>query len=398
MNDTSVCELHPSGSTRRIVGYVYFDFICYLSIGLPLAVLPPYVHLRMGYSAMLAGLAISIQYIATLSSRPWSGRICDRAGAKVAVLRGMAIITISGIVLVAASLLHAMPILSMAVLLLSRLLLGVGQSLSAIGAILWGIGATGSENTTKVITLNGIATYGGMALGAPIGVALNQRWDLSSIGVVTTILCAISYLLARRKSPVTVRPGDHLPFLHVLGHIAPHGAALALGGVGYSVLATFITLFYASRHWGGAAFCLTVFGATFVLTRMFFHRMIDYYGGFQVTMVCLALESAAMVLLWRASAPWMAFVGAALTGFGFSLVYPALGTETVACISESNRGSALAVFSGFADVSFFLTGPIAGAVIGAFGYASVFVYALACVMAALGIVVMLRFAQKHASS
>ena len=55
------------GRTWRLAGYVYFTFICYVSIGLPLAVLPPFVHLRMGYSAVLAGLAISIQYIATLA-------------------------------------------------------------------------------------------------------------------------------------------------------------------------------------------------------------------------------------------------------------------------------------------------------------------------------------------
>ena len=54
---------------RRILSFVYFTFVCYLSIGLPLAVLPPYVHYRMGYSAALAGLAVSIQYIATLASR-----------------------------------------------------------------------------------------------------------------------------------------------------------------------------------------------------------------------------------------------------------------------------------------------------------------------------------------
>ena len=74
-------ELVRRGSTWHIVSFVYFTFICYLSIGLPIAVLPPYVHLRMGYSAALAGLVISIQYIATLASRPWAGRISDRAGA-----------------------------------------------------------------------------------------------------------------------------------------------------------------------------------------------------------------------------------------------------------------------------------------------------------------------------
>jgi len=60
----------------------------------------------------------------------------------------------------------------------------------------------------------------------------------------------------------------HLPFSHVLGRVAPHGMGLALGGVGYSVLATFVTLFYVSRHWNGAALCLTAFGGGFILARL----------------------------------------------------------------------------------------------------------------------------------
>ncbi len=77
-------------------------------------------------------------------------------------------------------------------------------------------------------------------------------------------------------------------------------------------------------------------------------------------------------------------------GFGNSLVFPALGVEAVQRVSIENRGTALGVYTVFADVSFFLVGPVAGAVIGAFGYASVFLFALACVLAALGIVMVLR--------
>ena len=102
-----------TAGTRHILGFVYFTFICYLSIGLPLAVLPPYVHLRMGYSAAFAGLVISIQYIATLASRPWAGRISDHAGAKVSVLWGMGACTASGALLVGAAALHHTPWLSL---------------------------------------------------------------------------------------------------------------------------------------------------------------------------------------------------------------------------------------------------------------------------------------------
>lgn len=397
---TASVEAIPSvesrAGTRHILSFVYFTFICYLSIGLPLAVLPPYVHLRMGYSAMLAGLVISVQYIATLASRPWAGRISDRAGAKVSVLWGMGACTASGAALVAAAAVHQIPWLSFSILILSRLILGIGESLGSTGSTLWGITSAGQESTAKVISYNGISTYGAMALGAPLGVILDAEWGLASIGLLTIVVGAISLAIAFRKPPVPVVHGEHLPFSRVLGRVAPHGMGLALGGVCYSVLATFITLFYASRHWNGAALCLTAFGVAFIVARLLFIQTINRFGGFPVAMVCLAVESLGLLFLWQAQSTWMAIVGAALGGFGFSLVFPAIGVEAVKRVPENNRGTALGVYTAFSDVSFFLTGPLAGAVIGVYGYASVFLFALISVLIALAIVIVLRQLRSHA--
>jgi MFS family permease len=386
-------ETLPVGasSARRLIGYVYFTFVCYLSIGLPLAVLPPYVHLKMGYSAALAGLVISIQYIATLASRPWAGRISDHAGAKVAVLWGMGACSASGLMVIAAAALHQMPWASISVLFLSRLVLGVGESLGSTGSTLWGITAAGPMHTARVISYNGIATYGGLAMGAPLGVVLDQAWGLTSIGLLTAVLGAVSLVFAFRKSPVHVTPGEHLPFAHVLGRVFAHGMGLALGGIGYSVLATFVTLYYAARHWNsnGAALCLTAFGFAFIVARLLFIHTIDRFGGFPVAIVCLAVESVGVLLLWASVSPWMASAGAALAGFGYSLVFPALGVEAVKRVPQNSRGTALGVYTAFADVSFFLTGPIAGGVIGIWGYRSVFLYALGAVYCALAIVIVL---------
>ena len=395
---TSVSAASPTASnpsTRHIIGFVFFTFIVYLSIGLPLAVLPPYVHLRMGYSAALAGLVISIQYIATLFSRPWAGHISDRVGAKVSVLWGMGACSSSGALLMVAAALHAFPWLSFAFLILSRLVLGVGESLGSTGSTLWGISSAGQASTAKIISFNGISTYGAMALGAPLGVALdslcgNPQWGLASIGLLTLLIGAFSLALAYRKSPVPVTPGEHLSFRHVLGRVAPHGMGLALGGVGYSVLATFVTLFYLSRHWTGAALCLTAFGLAFIAARLLFIQTINRFGGFPVAMACLAVESMGLLLLWISSSPWMAFSGAAITGFGFSLVFPAFGVEAVKRVAINNRGAALGVFTAFADISFFLTGPLAGVAIGVWGYSSAFAFGLVCVLGALGIAIVLR--------
>ena len=374
------------GITGQIVGSTSFTLVVYLAIGLPLAILPAYVHLRMGFSAALAGLVISVQYIATFLSRPWAGHISDHAGAKIAVIWGMAMCTGSGILLLAAALLHGIPWLSITCLVASRLALGVGESLGSTGATLWGISTVGQENTAKVISFNGISTYGAMALGAPLGVVLETHFGLLSLGLLTMAVCGTSVVFAMGKRAAPVVAGEHLPFQSVLGRVAPHGAALALGGVGYSVLATFVTLFYASRHWNGAALCLTAFGVTFIAARLLFIHAIERFGGFPVAIACLTVEAAGVLMLWRSHSPWIAFAAAALTGFGFALVFPAIGVEAVRRVPEKNRGTALGVYTGFSDVSFFLVGPIAGTVIGAFGYASAFLFALICVLTSLGIV------------
>ncbi len=382
--------------TWHIAGYVYFTFICYVSIGLPLAVLPPFVHLRMGYSAVLAGLAVSIQYIATLLSRPWAGRISDRMGAKVSVLWGMACCAASGAFLVGAAALHAVHWLSFAVLIASRLVLGVGESLGSTGSTLWGITSAGQEHTAKVIGLNGISTYGGMALAAPLG-----RHSRSAVG------------------PGVYRRCDHS---HLRGELSPWRGARIRFRLSPASTCPLRTCWAAWRRtawvsrWAASA---TAFWPR--LSRCIMPAALERGGALphglwrRVYRCARAVHqnhqpfrrvpggdrfarlsnSLGMLLLWQAVAPWMALAGAAVSGLGFSLVFPAIGVEAVKRVPEFNRGTALGVYTAFADVSFFLVGPIAGAIIGFFGYASVFLFALISVLAALGIVLVLKEMQRR---
>src|SRR3569623_356097 len=383
-------------SARNIISFTALSFVVYLAIGLPLAVLPEYVHLRMGYHASLAGAVISIQYIATFLSRPWAGRISDHKGAKISVLWGMAACTASGILLFGAAALHRNPAwLSLTILLISRHVLDIGESLGSTGATLWGISSAGPEHTAKVISYNGVSTYGALALGAPLGVVMESNLGLTSVALLAIVVSAAAYVWAAMKSPVPGTPGELLPFRSVLGRVMPHGTGLALGGVVYSALATFVTFFYASRRWDGAALCLTAFGFAFIATRLVFIRTIGTFGGFPVTKVSHVVESLGVLNLWLSVSPRMALCGAALAGAGYSLVFPALGVEAVERVPIENRGTALSVYTVFADVYFFMVGPVAGAVLGAFGYRSVFLFALVCVIAALGIVWVLAGKKRH---
>ncbi len=144
------------------------------------------------------------------------------------------------------------------------------------------------------------------------------------------------------------------------------------------------------REWGGA---LPDYGirVAFIVVRLLFIHSIHRWGGFRVAVACFARRWRFSAVVGRNIAV-DGFGGAALTGFGFSLVFPALGVEAVKRVPMHNRGTALGVFTGFSHV-FVLVGPIAGAVIGAWGYGSAFLFALASVLTALGIVLVLHRTQ-----
>ena len=123
--------------TGQVVSIVLFTFIGYLNIGIPLAVLPSYVHNDLGFSAVVAGLVISVQYLATLLSRPYAGKIIDNQGSKRAVMIGLAGCGLSGVFMLISAWTPNLPLLSLISLLIGRLVLG---SAGGIGAQpVWGM-------------------------------------------------------------------------------------------------------------------------------------------------------------------------------------------------------------------------------------------------------------------
>jgi len=373
----------PSGTTAQILPAVFFTFVSYLSVGIPIAVLPLYVHMNLGYGTVLAGLVISAQYVATILSRPNAGRMTDTRGAKRTVVYGILACALSGAATFAAAFFHAQPPLCLALLFLSRLPLGVGEGMGSTGAMMWGIGRAGSQHIAKVISWNGVATFTALSIGAPLGVFLNQRWGLAVSGLFVCLAALSGIVFALRLPPIPVSPRRHLPFAHIFGQIAPYGTALALGSLGFGVLATFITLYFAHLHWSGAAFSLSIYGVCFIVTRLLFAGLIPRIGGFPVALVSLFFEIFGLLLLGFARVPSAAFAAAGLIGFGFSLVFPSLAVEAVRRIPVENRGTALGIYNVFIDVSLLLAGPIAGAIISHAGYRAVFFSCAAGVFLAL---------------
>ena len=209
------------------------------------------------------------------------------------------------------------------------MILGIGQSFAGTGSTLWGVGVVGSLHIGRVISWNGIVTYGAMAMGAPLGVLCYSHIGLSGLAVVIMAVALVAILCALPRAAVKATKGKAMSFRAVLGRVWPYGMALALASAGCGVIATFITLFYDAKGWDGAAFALTLFSCAFVGTRLLFPNGINRLGGLNVAMLCFSVEIIGLLLVGFADTPLLAKIGTFLTGAGFSLVFPALGVVAV---------------------------------------------------------------------
>jgi len=381
-------------TTRRIMPVVSLNLIIYVVIGLPMAVIPIFVHDVLHCNTVIAGFAVSLQYFATFASRASAGKRIDTQGPKPVAVLGLALGIGSGLLLLVAGLSTALIPVSLLCLFISRLALGWAESWASTAAIVWNIRRVGSANTAQVISWNGITSYGGIALGATIGEQLSHLgggWGgLVTLGIVSTVLPAIGTALARAYPAVAPIKHDApaMPFSKVFRLVLPHGCALAAGSVGFGAISSCLALYFAAEHWPDAAQALAVFGMVFVIVRFVFARQIGRIGGTNVALISLGVETLGLLILAFLPSAEAATLGAAVTGAGFSLVFPALGVLAVDRAGAQNRGAALGAFSVFLDLAIGISGPLLGLVIHSAGYMALFIFT-ACVTF-LGIVQVLR--------
>jgi predicted MFS family arabinose efflux permease len=148
---------------------------------------------------------------------------------------------------------------------------------------------------------------------------------------------------------------------------------------------TFASLLFSERGWSPIWLGVTAFAVSFIAARLFFGHLTDILGGARVALVCLVIEALGLALIWFT--PWesLAFIGALLTGFGYSLVYPGFGVEAVRRAPPESRGLAMGTYTAFLDLALGVSSPVLGLLSGKAGTDKVFL-ASAIVVASASVV------------
>jgi predicted MFS family arabinose efflux permease len=219
------------------------------------------------------------------------------------------------------------PSLALVPLFLSRIALGFGESMIGTGAIAWGIARTQPALTARVISWNGMATYGAIAAGAPLGHGCSASgasgplaWPSRS-PALPDLPCLAAADHAQHRQPAHAVPPCAAPG-HALRDRAGAGGHRLRGDLG----------FHRARlraRGGPAPLALSAFGLSFVAARLLFVRQIERLGGLRVALIFLGIEIVGLLLVWQAPVASIAALGAGATGFGFALIFPALGMIVV---------------------------------------------------------------------
>jgi len=354
-----------------------------LSVGATLPVLPRYVTGPLSGTDFEVGVVTGSFAITGLACRPLAGRLADQRGRRLVVVLGSLSTAIAGI-------LYFVPA-GVGGLIVARLFLGAGEGAVYTAGAAWVVDMTPPERRGRIIGLYGLAIWGGLALGPPIGELILQATSFEMVWAFAAAAPLLGALLAMRIPENFVpRPEMQSDRRLISREALRPGLGLSLAIVGYATMAAFVVLHLDSQGVGHGAAVFTAFAVSVVAMRVVGGGLPDRFGSIPCAIGAALIEAAGLLTIAAATSVPVAVVGAVAMGSGFSLLFPSLALLVVNRVPEDRRGAAMGTFTAFFDLGMGVGSPLVGAAAAIGGYEAAFVLAAACALATIAVALSLR--------
>lgn len=366
----------PRLFTPAFIALSIAELAYFTAAGLTIPVTPLFAFGPLGATEVGVGLAVGAFSVTALILRPYAGRLSDRIGRRPLLIWGaLGVAVVLG--------LHAV-VDQLAVLVVLRLLLGVGEAFFFVAAFAAVADLAPPGRTGEAISYNSLSLYLGIALGPVVGQALldaggfGTAW-LGGAGLAVAA-AALAWLIPEtaRRSGADVQPSPFINRAAVAPSMALFTGVAAMGG-----FFAFVAI-HATQNLGfdGSSGVLFMFGAIVVGTRLAFARLPDRVPPFRLGAVALGLSAIGLLVASGLATPVGLVVGAALLAVGIAFLTPAFFAAIFSRVAPSERGSASGMASLFIDLGFGGGPMLLGLVAGVGGIPAAF--AVAAVVAALG--------------
>ncbi|HJR19081.1 MAG TPA: MFS transporter [Actinomycetota bacterium] len=354
---------------------VLSTFAYFLCVGMLLPTFPRFIEGPLGGSDVAVGLSGGAFSLTAVVLRPIAGRMGDKHGRRPLLVIGSTIVAVS---VLANTIVETLPLL-----MVLRLLSGVGEGLFFVGAAAAINDLAPEERRGEAVSLFSLSLYGGISMGPILGESLLDATDFTTLWWVAAAIGAVATVLAIRVRDARPERGTGGPSRLVHPAAVLPGLVLMCTVWGFAAFSSFVSLYALELGMSGSRFVFFTYSFTVLLIRLFGARIPDVLGPRRSATIAASTCSAGLLVMAAWQQPIGLYVGAFIFGFGQAFAFPALMLLAIRGAPAFERGAVVGTYSAFVDLAFGIGALSLGPVAHALGYPATFAVSTAIAMAGL---------------
>jgi len=342
---------------------------------------------ELGASPVVIGWIFAVTSGVAIAVRPGIGSLMDRRGRRMLILAGNALN-----VLVTALYLTIDQIGWWVYVV--RMLHGVAEATLFTVLFTYAADRVPRSRLTEGLALFGVSGMLPISIGGLLGDWILARADYTALfasAFAFSVVAAIVALPLRDAPPAPFEDGSAGPrgFLATLRQydLMPLWWITTIFFLALSGIFIFLKTYVMTRGVGSVGGFFTAYTAVAIGLRLGLGWLPDRIGPVRVLTPSVLAIAVGVGVLAFAETGREVMVAGALCGLGHAYTFPILSGLVVSRAGDRDRGAALAIYTGIADVGAVIGGPVFGVIVDRVGYGAM--YGLVAVVIAAGLCVFL---------